>query len=133
MYATEDELLAVTNPCPADAVAQRAVRMRRDVLKLVKHAVTHRMDDLLDSLQPLYFTACVPLMGMHHLRNYDFMAKEIAEETKPDDITAETDWYTLLPVMINNPEVDEAAEIMDECDADYKLFSSFVPTNAVVN
>jgi hypothetical protein len=131
MYDTEDELLAVTNPCPADAVAQRAVRMRRDVLKLVKHAVTHGMDDLLDSLQPLYFTVCVPLMGMHHLRDYGFMAKEIANE--PKEITPETDWYTLLPVMINNPEVDEAAEIMDECDADYKLFSSFVPTNAVVN
>jgi hypothetical protein len=114
MYDTEQKLLTAASLNKVDRVAQRALKLRTQIRQIGRTALARHDDDQVNAMVMLHFSANMALLGMHATGNYGFMHQEILAQRKEGD-PEDSDPFSRLP-MVNEVSVEEATELLDECE-----------------
>ena len=125
MYDTKEALLAVLEPDAADKVAQRAMKLIDETRRLARDVIIKDEENLLEPVTELYFLIGVPLLAAHHVKDYKFICfwKEAEAKAAP----GEANPFTMLPIMVKIPDLDEAVGIIDMCESNYESLRKLVP------
>ena len=114
-FCTEDQLLSATKIDDTDKRMQRAVKLRREIRVVGRAALRRRHNDAeLAALQQLYLTIGCAVLGLHAMRNYDFITFQL--QCQPDQPRGRADMFLGFPTLISEPDVEEIDELLDETD-----------------
>ena len=113
MYATEDRLLNASKPDRLDRIAQRAVRVRRQVRALALEAGRLDDQDGAAAMELMHFQISVALLGLNELRPYEFVQSELAalKNSEPEP-------FQLRATLIGELDINEVEALVNESEAD---------------